>query len=128
MPKVKTESPEGDGWERVAIRLHDEIQQRGLTRARIARDTGVSPQTLHKLLAGEPIARTDRLSVLASYLGWPGDGFERVRRGEDPHGPVELAASGVDLEELREADPEAYEQIIGMARIALDRARRRSTG
>lgn len=38
---------------------------------------------------------------------------------------VELSASGRDLEELRQADPESYEQIMSLARLALDRARER---
>ncbi|MCU1488312.1 MAG: hypothetical protein JWN67_5058 [Actinomycetia bacterium] len=40
---------------------------------------------------------------------------------------LRISADGVDLEELRHADPEAYDQLMGMARIALDRARQRRT-
>jgi transcriptional regulator with XRE-family HTH domain len=40
-------------------------------------------------------------------------------------GPIRLSASGVDLDELHEKDPEAYAAIMEQARIALDRARER---
>lgn len=36
---------------------------------------------------------------------------------------VHVSASGVDLDELRELDPEAYEQVMTLARFALDRAK-----
>lgn len=48
--------------------------------------------------------------------------LSEVLRREDP---IRLSASGVDLDELRERDPEAYEAIMRQARIALDRARER---
>ena len=41
------------------------------------------------------------------------------------HDLPELSASGTDLDELRRLDPEAYEQIVNLARLALDRARER---
>jgi transcriptional regulator with XRE-family HTH domain len=59
----------------------------------------------------------DGQSELAPVLGMT------VRSDGDP--PPELSASGADLDELRRLDPEAYEQIIGFARLALDRARQR---
>jgi len=41
---------------------------------------------------------------------------------------VRISASGVDLDELRRLDPEAYQAIIRQAEIALDRARDRRKG
>lgn len=38
---------------------------------------------------------------------------------------IQLAASGVDLEELRLADPDAYALVMDLAKTALDRARAR---
>lgn len=38
---------------------------------------------------------------------------------------IELSASGADLEALRLADPDAYEQVMALAKSFLDRARRR---
>lgn len=75
--------------------------------------------------------------ALLAALRWPPDAMVLLASGADPDEldyqpdpepePIQIAASGVDLEELRRVDPESYDQIIGMARIALDRARQRSS-
>lgn len=90
--------------------------------------TVISEPTYRALEKGRTNA-TDRTLAGASVgLRWPSDALARIRQGEEPDSidprSVQVDASGVDLEELRHADPESYEQIIGMARIALDRARR----
>jgi transcriptional regulator with XRE-family HTH domain len=117
-----------EGWDLVASRLAAEMSVRGLTLRAIEQATGVSYPTMQKLLAGERVTRRDRLVVLAQYFGWPGDAFDRIRRGEEPVDEIHIDASGVDLEELRQVDPESYDQIMSMARLALDRARDRRLG
>lgn len=46
----------------------------------------------------------------------------------NPDEDLELSASGVDLDELRRLDPDAYELIVRQAELALDRARERRQG
>lgn len=66
-------------------------------------------------------------------LDWPQDALDRLAAGADPDDfdrepeppAIQMAASGVDLEELRRLDPEAYEHIYGLVEIAIDRARQR---
>lgn len=137
MPKVSKIPPPDpdDGWQRVAARLQREFRQRGLSNAQVARDVHMAPATLQKLLEGGGIARPDRAAALSIYLGWAGDGIDRIRAGQEPDldpdpepEPIQMAASGADLEQLRVADPEAYAALEQMARIALDRARRRDQG
>lgn len=74
-------------------------------------------------------------AALMSALRWPPNGLELLAAGADPADldldrdpdpePIQMAASGADLEQLRTEDPEAYAALEQMARIALDRARRR---
>ena len=51
--------------------------------------------------------------------------FEAAGRPYTEPEPLELSASGVDLDELRRVDPDAYELIVAQAQLALERARRR---
>lgn len=124
---------------RGAAWLDAQISQRGLSLRRIESDSGVAYRTLQKVLAGEPLKRRDRRAALARALGFRGDAFDLVERGEHPvtlvqeqqaqaapGGQIKLSASGVDLDELLAKDPEAYAAIMEQARIALDRARDRS--
>ncbi len=93
VPAVTTDHPD-EGWDRVAARLRQEMQQRGLSSARIARGARTAPVTIQKLLAGEPVARTDRLAALAEHLGWRGDAFDEIRAGREP---TPLAGVGAEV-------------------------------
>jgi transcriptional regulator with XRE-family HTH domain len=121
MPAVKDD--DGDkGWDLVAARLEREISRRGLTLRAIESATGVNYRTLQKLLAGERVTRRDRLAELARYLGWEGDGFDRIRRGQEPEAAVvAMSASGANLAEIRERDPEYFAQLEELARLAIER-------
>lgn len=66
--------------------------------------------------------------VFVSHLALPTDEEEQLLADAAEARRLHLSADGVDLEELRQADPEAYEQLMGMARIALERAKHRRTG
>ena len=111
-----------EGWDLVATRLDHEISRRGLTLRAIETATGVNYRTLQKLLAGERVTRRDRLAALSRYLGWQGDAFERIRRGEEPEPVlVEMSASGANLAEIRERDPEYFAQLEELARLAIER-------
>lgn len=117
-----SEVNDDEGWDLVATRLAHEITSRGLTLRAIETATGVNYRTLQKLLAGERVTRRDRLAELARYLGWQGDGFERIRKGEEPAAAtVEMSASGANLAEIRERDPEYFAQLEKLARLAIER-------
>jgi len=119
---VVSEVNDDEGWDLVATRLAHEITSRGLTLRAIETATGVNYRTLQKLLAGERVTRRDRLAELARYLGWQGDGFERIRKGEEPAAAtVEMSASGANLAEIRERDPEYFAQLEKLARLAIER-------
>lgn len=126
MPKVSSNPhPEADeGWARVATRLRSEFQQRGLSNAQVARDVQMAPATLQKLLEGGGIARADRAAALSIYLGWPGDGIERIRQGLEPD-PRALPPPPVSpaLQDLGDEDPDAYALLVDLAGTILDRAR-----
>jgi transcriptional regulator with XRE-family HTH domain len=51
------------------------IRDSGLTRYRIAKDTGIDEAALMRFLRGETSLRLDRADVLAEYLG-----LELIRR------------------------------------------------
>lgn len=125
---VSDMTDEDEGWDLVATRLQREMDDRNLTINQLDRASGISYKTIRRLLDGDGVTRRDRLVVLAQFFGWPSDGFDRIRRGEEPTEEIHIDASGTDLEELRQADPESYDQIMAMAKLALDRARERRLG
>lgn len=66
----------------------------------------------------------DRIELL-QLAGYDEDAaIEQARLARQ--GRIQMAASGVDLEELRLRDPEAYENLQNLPAIALDRARQRA--
>lgn len=105
MTPVRVDQDPDEGWDIVAIRLHQEISTRGLANRTIEREAGVSTPTIKKLLAGEPVRRVDRLAALAAYLGWRGDAFDRIRRGEEPE-PADGGTTPIADHEARLADLE----------------------
>lgn len=86
-----------DGWDLVAPWLQRLMAERGIAKAAIVRDVRVDQRTIDKLLAGVGITRRDRLAALANYLGFRGDAFDLVRRGDEPV-PLDEAS---DEHELR---------------------------
>lgn len=130
---------------RTPAQIGDEYRRRR-TRLRLTQDQipGVSSATVRKIEKGTEPNPTERIRLhLAEALGWPDnahellaqgatasellDEFDRVHRPGPAGGPIRLSASGVDLDELLDRDPEAYAAIMEQARIALDRARQRNT-
>jgi transcriptional regulator with XRE-family HTH domain len=57
--------------------LETAIEQNGLTRYRIATDTGIGETSLMRFLRGETSLRLDKADLLAEYLG-----LELARRKE----------------------------------------------
>jgi transcriptional regulator with XRE-family HTH domain len=89
------------GWHLVAERVQQEIDRQGLSLRAVEIGTGLNFRTIKKLLAGEPMARRDRLSVLAQFLGWEGDAFERIRQGREPVPLDKPIPDDASAEELR---------------------------
>lgn len=126
-------------WKTVGERLGAAREALRLTKREAARRAGFSEITWRNLEAGERQAapgvvvpmspRDDTLASAAVAVELdPAEIFELVGRPyvpKDDDDEIHLSASGVDLAELAEVDPEAYEQIMGLAHIALDRARDR---
>lgn len=91
---------------------------------------GISSATVRKIERGIAGAiRGQKRAALTTTLRWPLNALDLLADGADPEElgspSIEISASGVDLDELARIDPEQYESIMDLARIALDRARAR---
>jgi len=99
--------------------------QRGLSQADVGArlDPAVTQQQVGKWERGVNEPNIGHLRQLAQLLGLRLDDLV----GGEPsfEGDLNLAASGADLEELRLTDPEAYAQVVELARFHLERARNR---
>lgn len=114
--------------EEVGACIRQRRAELGLTQDAIP---GISAAALRKLEAGTaPTPRDAKRIALLRGLQWKSTALDDLTRGADPatlvEVPITVDASGVNMDELRRADPEAYDAIEQMARIALDRARKRS--
>ncbi len=87
---------DGIGWDLVQKWLEQELSTRGISKAVIVREAKVDQRTIDKLLDGKGIARQDRLAAIAASLGYRGDAFDLVRRGEPPV-PLAPADDETDL-------------------------------
>jgi transcriptional regulator with XRE-family HTH domain len=123
-------------------RLAELRKAAGLIPAQAARRAGVNAAYWSVVEGAVPQGRNRRASLprvpvvraladavdadkaeLLELAGYPDDAeLERDRVAR--LGEVQLSASGIDLEELRLADPEAYANLEAQARFFLDRARR----
>ncbi len=122
------------------VLLEEARQARRLSKRGAAREAGFSESTWRQLEDGErqvtedvrvPVnPRDDTLVAAARAVGIdPAVLFEAAGRPfRGPREPLGMDASGVDLEELRRLDPEAYGNIQALARIALEQARQRHKG
>lgn len=110
----------------LARSLKSAREAKGLTQGELAAALQLGQQTVSKWETGAAKPRPQVVAALAQVLelsparllalaGYIEAGAEDLR----------LAATGTDLDELREADPEAYELVMDIARTALARARRR---
>lgn len=116
----------------VGTRIRAERVQAGLTQTQLGDLVGVKQQSVAKWEDGGTIT-IERLEAIAEVLqipvrillGEPTNETTVPSRSNDADHVLELSASGVDLEELRRLDPQAYELIVRQAELALDRARER---
>lgn len=129
-----------DEWATIAHFLRRVRARYGWTQEQAAAQAirGLSRAPLGLLENGKPEnnrALASTLEGVRQAYGLPDEWWVHVLSGEltvdlavagkvGPE-PIRLSASGVDLDELLERDPEAYAAIMEQARIALDRARER---
>lgn len=124
-----------DEWAVIGTFLRRVRAKRGWTQeqAASAGGRGLSRAPLGMLENGKPENNRPLRSTLEGVqraYELPDEWWQLVLRGDlnedaGASGPIRLSASGVDLDELLERDPEAYAAIMEQARIALDRARDR---
>ena len=117
----------------------------GLIPAQAARRAGVTAAYWSVIEGAVPQGRNKRASLprvpvvraladavdadkaeLLELAGYPDDADLERARVARLGGGVQMSASGIDLEELRLADPEAYANLETQARFFLDRARRQA--
>lgn len=115
----------------VGERIRIAREANDLTQTRLGELIGVKQQSVQKWESGG-MPSTRNLEKLSLVLGVPiaallGNVNEVYIPGpaDKPADEIEVSASGVDLEELRQLDPEQYDAIMRQAELALDRARRR---
>lgn len=105
----------------------------GLSQVAFARRCGVSQQFVSAVEGGIKTPSVETLRRIREVVGgftpdedralrpiWDLDTDDTASPGE-----IRLSASGTDLDELRQVDPDAYELIMVQARAALERARAR---
>lgn len=112
----------------------------GLSQVEVAGRAGVSEPAYRSLETGRTRATDRTLSLVSKALEWPSTALRDIRDGKDgwkdllhssgtgadePRSELSISASGVNLDELRDLDPDAYDLIVLQAQAALDRARRR---
>lgn len=121
--------------ERELGRLLREARERirpKMSKRQAAAKAGFSPTQWGDMERGERHQGTrvrasdDTLEAAARAVGLdPQILFDAVGRTYHPGKELELSASGVNLDELAQLDPDAYELIVRQAELALERARSR---
>lgn len=136
MPKANS-----DQLQAFANELSACLEEAGITRRQVAAALGVTSQAVDYWATGKREPDLRMVAALEEFLGAQGrliaclgyqPGVVQSRRRfrlepkpEDAEPEIHIAASGVDLDELRLRDPDAYELILAQAKMALDRARDR---
>lgn len=120
-------------WEHLADVVRERRESLGLTQEQaVARSHGGISTAVWSVLEGarqRSNKMEDRtLAAAAVVLGWEPGSLQDILFGGDPSEPepIQMAASGTDLEALRVEDPDAYELLEDLARTALQRARDRA--
>ena len=96
----------------------------GLTQADLARTMGVTQQTVSDWERDLGLPHRSRAVDLERILGLEPRTVVLAIHDELDPSDVQVSASGADLDELRERDPEAYEHVMALAHTLLVRARR----
>lgn len=120
-------------WPEVGAAIRARLGQLPESERRIAARIGISGNTFRRLRDGkEGNYRASTLTRLSLGLWGTPDALARVMDGLPPtegtEAPGLIASGWGDLNELRTLDREAYESLMGMVRVALDRARAAKDG
>lgn len=110
----------GGTWADVARHAEERMDELGMTRAELERQSGVSDATLRKVLDQHlPLTRRDKIVGLCTGLRWSGDSIARILRGGDP---VATGASASETEERLDAMQRRLDRFEGLlaARGLLD--------
>lgn len=110
----------------------------GLKQREVVDAAGVSEPTYRAIENGRTEAGDLTLAAVSRGLEWPSEALGRIKAGEDPEGfdsadffdepSIRLSASGVDLDELRELDPEGYQTVLAQIDLLVRRARKQRDG
>lgn len=99
-------------------------QDAGLTQADLATSLSLTQQTVSDWERDVGLPHRSRAIDLEKVLGLePRTVVLAIHDELDPD-DVEVSATGADLEELQQRDPEGYEHVMALARTLLVRARR----
>jgi transcriptional regulator with XRE-family HTH domain len=110
----------------LARSLRSAREAKGLTQGALARALGLGQQTVSKWETGAAKPRPQVVAAVAEALSLaPARLLALAGYIEVDAKDLRVAGAGTDLDELREADGEAYELVMDMARSALVRARQR---
>jgi hypothetical protein len=85
----------GEGeWDHVAAAVRHVLNGLAVSKTGLARAAKVDFRTVDRMLKAQPVQHA-QLSKLALYVGWDGDAFDAIRKGEPPP-PVRRSEASPD--------------------------------
>lgn len=115
---------------RLGSTIRQARERAGLTQARLAErldqagDSTITQTAVSAWEIGRATPRPDRFAAIEEAIGLEQGTLARIVGLAADEPTLQISAEGVDLDELRELDPEAYGHVVDVARRELERARR----